>query len=238
MEGRVADNKLGPDDDRVSGAGGGEAGQLIEQAAGCLFAYFFTRIIDGSKLGLDDPRDGLIVKTYYSDVFGHPETTFFQCLQEYGGKKVIGREDPIGADIHVEYLAGGADGGSFTEVVDHQQGRVECQPVIRQCLLISFKAAGIDVTAEVRRDMHDTAASLSGEVGGGLITCFYIIDNHPGTVGIIFHTVKKDDGDPFLNEGVEVVHLLRVECEGGDESVHSFMKEVMGVGGLFAVGLR
>jgi hypothetical protein len=130
-ERRIPDDQFRSDNDGIGGAGGGETGHLVEQTASGLFAHFFSGIIDRCQFWLDDPRDGVIVKTYYSDVFGYPETTFFQGLKEDGRKKVICDEDAVGAGVHAEYLPGGADGGGLAEVVDDQQGWVEMQAVVR-----------------------------------------------------------------------------------------------------------
>ena len=124
MNGGVANDEFRADDNGVGGAGGGGAAELFEKAAGGLFAHFFAGVADGGELGLDDPRDGVIIESYDSNVFRYAKTGFFQRLQEYSSKKIIGDEDSVGAGFHGEYLAGRADGGCFAEIVNDEQGRV------------------------------------------------------------------------------------------------------------------
>jgi len=237
VEGGVADDEFGADDDGVGGAGGGDAGQVFEEAAGGLFAHFFAGIIDGGQFGLGDLRNSIIVEAYDGDIFGHAEATFFECLQEQGSEKIISGKDAVGAGLHVEDLAAAAESGGFAQVVDQQQVGVEGQAIVDQGLFVSFQPACIDVPAEVGGDVGDAAATLGCQVGGGFITCSYIIDNNAGPVREFFYAVEEDDGDPFLHIGVEVIHLFRVEGQGGDEPIHSFVEEVVGVGGFFPVGL-
>ena|ERR1700761_978803 len=101
MDGGFPDDQLATDDDGVGRAGGGRTAELFEEAAGGLFAHFFTGIVDRGELGLDYPRDGVIVKSYDGHVFGYAETGFPDGLKEYGGKKVIGYKDAVGACFHL-----------------------------------------------------------------------------------------------------------------------------------------
>ena len=114
------------------------SGHLIEQTAGGPFAHFFSGIIDGSELGIDDPGYNVVVKAYDSDVLRDTAAGFFQRLLEYGGAKIICYKYAIGSGVHVEYFPGGADGGAFAEVVDEEEGRIECQSVVCQGLLVAF----------------------------------------------------------------------------------------------------
>ena len=54
---------------------------------------------------MDDPGDGVIVEAYDRDVFGHADSPFFQGLEEYSSKKIIGYEGAVGADLPGEDLA-------------------------------------------------------------------------------------------------------------------------------------
>ena len=102
-------------------------------------------------------------------------------------------------------------------------------------MFISFQAAGIYVTVEIGGDVGNAAAALRGEMGGSFVAGFYVVDDDAGAVREFFYPVKKDDGDAFLNKGVEVVEVCCIEGKGSDESVYSFMKKVVDIGGFFAV---
>ena len=58
--------------------GGGEPCQLVEETAGDPFSHFFSRVVDGGEFGVNDLRYHIIVKTYDSDVFRHPDASFLQ----------------------------------------------------------------------------------------------------------------------------------------------------------------
>src|SRR5580698_1713384 len=145
MEGGVADDELGADDDGVGGTGGGEAGEMVKKAAGGLFAHFFAGVIDCGQLRLDDAGDGVIVKAYDRDIFGDSEPAFLECLEEQGGKKIICNKGAVGAVLHGKDLTGGADSGAFAEVVDNEQVVVERQAIVGQCLFVTFQSACIDI---------------------------------------------------------------------------------------------
>src|SRR5258708_8116674 len=85
--------------------------------------------------------------------------------------------------------------------------------------------------------MGNTPAALLGQVGRCLITGFRIIDNDAGPIWVAFSPVEKDDGDPRLYEGGEMIQVFCVEGEGGYQAIHSFMEEVMGIGGFLPIGL-
>lgn len=121
MKRGFADDELAADNDRVGGAGGGEACELVEEAAGGLFAHFFAGIIDRRQLWLHDPGDGVVVETDDGDIFGYFYSFFFEALQENGGEEIVGCEDAVGAVIHGGDLFGGADGCGFAEVVDENE---------------------------------------------------------------------------------------------------------------------
>lgn len=76
MEGGISDDEFRADYDGVGGAGGGEAGELIEEAAGGLFAHFFTRVIYSSQFGLGDPGDRVVVEADDGDIFGYADIVF------------------------------------------------------------------------------------------------------------------------------------------------------------------
>ncbi len=132
VEGGVTDDQFGADDNGVGGPGGGQTGEVIQQAAGGLFAYFFAGVIDRGQLGLDDAGDGVVIETHDGDIFGDAEASFFKRLEEEGRKKIIGNKCAVGAVLHGEYLAGGPDSGGFAEVVDDEQARVEWQAIVGQ----------------------------------------------------------------------------------------------------------
>ena len=85
--------------------------------------------------------------------------------------------------------------------------------------------------------MDDPAAALGCQVGCRFVACFYVINYYAGPVGEFFDAVKEDDGDAFLYEGIEVVHLAGIKGEGSDQSVDAFVEKVVGVGGFFPIGL-
>ena len=232
----IADDEFAADDDGVGGSGRGGAAELVEKAAGGLFAYFFAGVVDGGELGLDDPGDGVIVKTDYCDIFGYAEAAFLEGLAEYGGKEIIGDEDSVGAYFHSEDLAGSADGGGFAEVVDDEQIGVKLETVVGERLFVSFQTACIDVTMQVSGDVRDAAAALCGEVRGGFVAGLYVVDDHAGSVGEFFYAIEEDDRYAFLDEGIEVIHFDGVEGERGDESVDAFVEKVMDVCDFFAIG--
>jgi len=236
VEGGFADDEFAADDDGVRRSGGGEAGQLVEEAAGCLFAHFFAGVVDRGKLGLHDPGDRIVVEADDGDVFGYFYSFFFQGLEEHGGEEVVGGEDAVGALVQCDELFCGADGGGFAEIVYDDEPGVEWKAIIGECLLVAFEAAGINVTGEIGGDMGDVAAALCGEMGGGFVAGANIVDDDAGAVGEILHPIEKNDGDAFFYEGIEVIHVGGVEGEGGDEAIDAFVEKVMGVGGFFAKG--
>src|SRR5215469_14956784 len=111
MEGRVTDNELGANNNGVGGAGRGKAGKVVEEAAGGLFADFFAGIINRCQFWLDDAGDGIVIKANDGDIFRDAETAFLKRLEEHGSEKIIGNKGSVGAGLHCEDLAGGADGG-------------------------------------------------------------------------------------------------------------------------------
>ena len=84
--------------------------------------------------------------------------------------------------------------------------------------------------------MGDAAAALLSQVGGGFVACLDVVDDDPCAIGDFFYSVEEYDGYFLLDKGGEVVQVFFVEGEGGDESIHPFVKEVVGVGGFFPIG--
>jgi hypothetical protein len=232
----IADDEFAADNNGVGSAGGGEAGELIEEAAGGLFTHFFAGIIYCSQFWLCDPGDGVVVEADDGDVFGNAEIIFDQCLEEDGGEEIICGEDAVGAAVHGCDLFGGADGGGFAEIVDDDELGVVGKAVVGECLLVSFEAAGVDVAGEVGGDMGDAAAALGGEVGRGFVAGTGVVDDDAGAVVEFFYAVEEHDGDAFFYEGVEVFEVGGVEGEAGDEAVDAFVEEVVGVGSFLAIG--
>lgn len=236
MQRGFADDEFAADNDRVGGAGGGEACELIEETAGGLFAHFFAGIIDRRQLWLDDPGDGVIVETDDGDVFGYFYSFFFEALHENGGEEVVCDEDAVGAVFPGGDQFGGADGGGLAEVVDEDEIGFVGESEVGERLLIAFEAAGVDIAGEAGGDMGDAAAALGCEMGGGFVTCPDVIDDDAGAVGEFFDAIEENDGDAFFYERIEVIHFLGIEGEGGDEAVHAFMKQIVHIGGLLGVG--
>lgn len=210
---------------------------MVEKAAGGLFAYFFTRVINRGQFRLNDPGDGVIVKANDRDIFGDAEAAFFECLEEHSGKEIICDKGAVGSDLHGEDLTGGADSGGFAEVVDDEQVIIEWQVIVGQRLFVTFQSSRIDIPSKVGGDVDDPAAALCRQVGGRFVACLYVIDYYTGAIGKFLDAIEEDDRDAFLYEGVEVVHFTGIEGEGGDQAVDAFVEKVVGVGGFFPVGL-
>ena len=184
-----------------------------------------------------DSGDGVVVKADDREVFGYADPLFFQGLEEYSSKKIIGYEGAVWADLPGKDLPCGAQGGGFAKVVDQEEIGVIRQAIVGEGLLVALESPCIDISSEVGGDVGDAAAALGGEVGGGFIPCTDIVDDYAGAEGEVLDAVEENDRDAFFYEGVEVIQVCGVEGEGGDEAVHAFVEEVVCVGGLFAIGL-
>src|SRR5258708_38314013 len=106
---------------------GGDACQLVEEAAGGSFSHLFPRVVDRGQFGGDDLRNNVVIKSYDGDIFRYPKAGFFEGLNEYGGAKIIGNKDPVRAGIHIQYLAGRPDSGGFSPLLPPAQGPLDGQ---------------------------------------------------------------------------------------------------------------
>ena len=113
---------------------------------------------------MDDLRDSVVIEAYDREVFGYADSLFFQGLEEYSSKKIIGYEGPVGADLAGKDLACGAQGGGFAEVVDEQEVGVIRQAEIGEGLLVAFESSCVDISSKVGGNVGDAAAALGREV--------------------------------------------------------------------------
>jgi len=124
---------------------------LVEEAAGGLFPHFFSGIVDGGELWVDDLGDDIVVKTYDGYIFRYATASFFQRLLKYGRAKIIRNKNAIGSGGHAEQLFCCLKGMCFAEITYEHESRVVGQPVVCQGLLVAFQTAGIYISCEVCR---------------------------------------------------------------------------------------